>query len=899
MFRAAIRVLDFSNARFRYNLFIKSSPSELPVSNPNEIIERYNPSEIEPKWQAKWNEARLYETSTRPSEGKPKFYYLDMFPYPSGDLHVGHVRNYAIGDAVARFHVMNGRDVLHPMGWDAFGLPAENAAIKNKIHPADWTERCIERMHEQFGKLGISFDWNREVTTCRPDYYRWTQWLFLQFYKRGLAERRQANVNWCPGCQTVLANEQVKDGKCERSGDVVEQKALTQWFFKISQYAQRLLDDLDTLEDWPQRVKTMQRNWIGRSEGVTFTFQIKGSMASGQGSETDRTPTTDNRPLTLEVFTTRVDTVFGVTYMVLAPDHELVDEITTIEYSKGVEEFRVHVARQKEERAGDRSDDLPKEGVFTGAFCINPMNGEEIPIWLANYVVSDYGSGAVMAVPAHDERDFEFAKKYDLPIRLVIAPRDNDEAERIDEDGDRVLEAAYIGEGFLIESGDFSGLPDEEAKTKIAEYMEEHDIGKRTVNFRLRDWCLSRQRYWGCPIPIIYCEDGTIETVPEDQLPVLLPRDVQFTGEGNPLLSSPTFNRVLDSKGRPARRETDTMDTFVDSSWYFLRYCSPGATDVPFRAEEIARWMPVDQYVGGVEHATMHLIYARFFTKVLFDMGLCPVNEPFPRLFTQGMVTMFSPTHNRVEKMSKSKGNVVSLDEAVRKFGADATRMATLYLGPPELDAEWDTNSDKVFAGPSRFLERVFRLTQARSFDANWKTNIEYSMLQADNRNLARKTHQTIARVSHGIEKFSMNTAIAAMMEMVNALSSWIDATKTDAQEKQTAAVYSEAVENLVLLLSPFAPHLSDELLSRLGFAQSSFEMSWPVFNEEVAREDEITIPVQVNGKLRARVTVAPDSDEATLREAALSTEEIKTLLEGREPKRMIVVAGRLINVVL
>jgi len=863
------------------------------VSNQPEQTERYNPSEIEPKWQAKWDEEKLYQTSTRSSADKPKFYYLDMFPYPSGDLHVGHVRNYAIGDAVARFHVMNGRDVLHPMGWDAFGLPAENAAIKNQVHPAEWTERCIERMHEQFGKLGISFDWNREVTTCRPDYYRWTQWLFLQLLKRGLVERRKANVNWCPNDQTVLANEQVKDGKCDRCGATVEQKALTQWFFKITDYAQRLLDDLDKLEDWPNRVKTMQRNWIGRSEGVTFSFAVKSQ------AKTDEPQTTNHEPLSLEVFTTRVDTVFGVTYMVLSPDHALVDEITTIEYSKAVEEFKIHVARQKEERMGDRSDDLPKEGVWTGAYCINPMTGEEVPIWLANYVVSDYGSGAVMAVPSHDERDFEFAKKYDLPIKFVVAPRDQETAETIDEEGDGIPEAAYVEYGILVNSGDFSGLSSDEAKTKIAEYMEANGIGKRTVNFRLRDWCLSRQRYWGCPIPIIYCEDGTIETVPEDQLPVTLPTDVQFTGEGNPLLTSPSFNRVLDSKGRPARRETDTMDTFVDSSWYFLRFCSPHASDVPFRKEDLARWMPVDQYVGGVEHATMHLIYARFFTKVLFDMGLCPVDEPFPRLFTQGMVTMFSPSHNKVEKMSKSKGNVVSLDDAVARFGADATRMATLYLGPPELDAEWDKESDKVFAGPYRFLERVWRYTQARPFNADWNRVLDGAALTGENRKLARKTHQTIARVGHGIEKFSMNTAIAAMMEQINVLSGWLDATKDNAEDAQTQAVYSEAVQTLITLLSPFAPHLSDELFARLGFADSAYEMTWPIANENVAREDEITVPVQVNGKLRARITASPDSDESTLQAAALATEEVRSQLEGREPKRVIVVPGRLINVVV
>jgi leucyl-tRNA synthetase len=856
----------------------------------NETSERYAPANIEGKWQTRWSERDLFRTPH--DSDKPKFYYLDMFPYPSGDLHVGHVRNYAIGDAVARYHVMNGKAVLHPMGWDAFGLPAELAAVKNQVHPAQWTERCIERMHEQFGKLGISFDWSREVTTCLPEYYKWTQWLFLQFFKRGLAERREALVNWNPVTQTVLANEQVKDGRDERTGDLVEQKLLTQWFFKTTEYAQRLLDDLDTLPDWPQRVVTMQRNWIGRSEGVTFTFQVKWPVTGGQESETNQTPNTNHQPQIIEVFTTRVDTVFGVTYMVLAPDHSLVEKIVAPEYSQAAQDFKNRVARQKDEQR-DRGDDIPKEGMFTGAYCINPMTGEDVPIWLANYVVSDYGSGAVMAVPAHDERDFDFAREYDLPIKFVIAPSD---AGNI---GDLTTERAFTDSGVLIESGDFTGLSSDDAKTKIAEHMEQNGIGQRMVNYRLRDWCLSRQRYWGCPIPVIYCEDGSVEAVPEDQLPVLLPTDVKFTGEGNPLLTSESFLNTVDSKGRPARRETDTMDTFVDSSWYFLRFCSPDASDVPFRREDVERWMPVDQYVGGVEHATMHLIYARFFTKVLFDMGLCPVNEPFPRLFTQGMVTMFSETENKVLKMSKSKGNVVSLDEAVSKFGADATRMATLYLGPAELDAEWDKDSDKVFAGPYRFLERVWRMTQARTFNRDWRQTIEYSTLDGENKKLARKTHQTIQKVGSDIERFNLNTAISALMEMANSLSSWLDATKNNADDAQTQAVYSEAVETMLLLLSPFAPHLSDEMLERLGRDKSAYEMAWPVANEDVAREDEITVPVQINGKLRARIVVPAGSDEAVLREAALSHADVSTHIEGREPKRVIIVPGRLINIVV
>ncbi|MDF2440272.1 MAG: leucyl-tRNA synthetase, partial [Abditibacteriota bacterium] len=578
---------------------------------------RYNPAQIEPKWQQRWTEAGLFRTPAQ--SDRPKFYYLDMFPYPSGDLHVGHVRNYAIGDVVARYRTMNGFQVLHPMGFDAFGLPAENAAIKTGARPDEWTFARMDAMRQQFDRLGISFDWSREVRTCTPDYYRWTQWLFLQFFKRGLAERRKSLVNWCPNDQTVLANEQVKDGKCDRCGTLVEQKALTQWFFKITDYAQRLLDDLDTLTDWPERVVKMQREWIGRSEGTTFTFPLK----DGEGN--------------IEVFTTRVDTVFGVTYMTLAPDHPLVDELVRGTDKEGeVAEFRNRVARQKDaQRDAGGYGDIPKEGLSTGAFCTNPMTGEDVPIWLGNYVLSDYGSGAVMAVPAHDQRDWEFARAHDLPIKVVVAPTNADQSTL----GAVVDAAAFEDYGVLINSGEFDGLSSADAKKAITAKMKEMGIGRATINYRLRDWCLSRQRYWGCPIPVVYREDGSAEAVPEDQLPVLLPTDVQFTGQGNPLLTSESWLQTTDSQGQPARRETDTMDTFVDSSWYFLRFCSPDATDAPFRREEVERWMPIDQYVGGVEHATMHLIYARFFTKVLFDMGFSPVSEPFPRLFTQGMVT--------------------------------------------------------------------------------------------------------------------------------------------------------------------------------------------------------------------------------------------------------------------
>jgi len=841
-------------------------------------IERYTPATIEPKWQDKWRTSGLFRTGD--DETKEKFYYLDMFPYPSGDLHVGHVRNYAIGDAVARYHVMRGKAVLHPMGWDAFGLPAENAAIKNQVHPDEWTQRCIERMHEQFGKLGISFDWDRELATCKPDYYKWTQWLFIQFYKRGLAERREATVNWCPGCATVLANEQVKDGRCERSGDLVQQKALTQWFFKITEYAQRLLDDLDTLTEWPERVLTMQRNWIGRSEGVSFKFPLK-----------------DDPSRAIEVFTTRVDTVFGVTYMVLAPDHPFVaDLVAGTEFEGPAQEFKNHVAMQKDNQRDRRTDDIPKEGISIGAFCTNPMTGEDVPIWLGNYVVSEYGSGAVMAVPAHDDRDFEFAKQYNLPITNVI--RKADVATLYAPPPIWGWAHAYTEtENSVLEnSGEFNGLSPDDAKVKISEYMEANGIGQRTVNYRLRDWCLSRQRYWGCPIPVIYCEDGSVELVPEDQLPVQLPTDVQFTGQGNPLLTSESFVNTVDSKGRPAKRETDTMDTFVDSSWYFLRFCSPTDSTVPFRVEDVNRWMPVDQYVGGIEHATGHLIFARFFNKVLFDMGMAPTPEPFPKWNPQGMVTMFSPTEGKLLKMSKSKGNVVALDDAVARFGADATRMATLYLGPMELDAEWDQDSDKVFAGPYRFLERVYRVAQLHAFEReNWRAQLEGATLSPADTKLRRKTHQTILKVQGDVERLSLNTAIAALMEHVNALQEWLNAHKDGGNR----AVYSEAVESLLLCLAPFAPHLTDELLDRLGYAESAYATSWPQGNEEIARDDEIEIPVQVNGKLRTKLVVAADIEEEALRVLALSHVDVETSLGGKEPKRVIVVPKRLINIVV
>lgn len=833
---------------------------------------RYTPSEIEPKWQARWRSQNLFDTTFDPN--KPKFYYLDMFPYPSGALHVGHVRNYAIGDAVARYRVMNGFNVLHPMGWDAFGLPAENAAIKNGVHPAQWTDTCIEQMHEQFDKLGIAFDWSREVATCKPDYYKWTQWLWIKMYEKGLIERKAALVNWCPNDQTVLANEQVKDGKCDRCGSLVEQKELTQWFANTPAYAQRLLDDLETLTDWPERVIKAQRDWIGRSEGVTVRFPLRDHEGE------------------IEVFTTRVDTIFGVTYMVMAPDAPLVEALVAgTEWEGPAHEFRDHVARQKDAQR-DRSTDFPKEGMFIGAYCLNPMDGEAIPIWLANYVVSDYGSGAVMAVPAHDERDFEFAKQYDLGIKLVIGPRDMKlmyEPPPIEGWAEAYTEKY---DGILFNSKQFNGLELVEARQQIAEYMEAEGIGENTVNYRLRPWCMSRQRYWGCPIPIVYREDGAIETVPLDQLPVALPTDVQFTGHGNPLETSASFQNALDSAGHPARRETDTLDTFVDSSWYFLRFCSPHDENAPFASQDLARWMAVDQYVGGIEHATGHLIYARFFTKVLFDLGLVQHNEPFPRWYAQGMVTMAETDSGRVTKMSKSKGNVVALDDAVSQYGADATRMMTLFMGPPDQDVEWKKGeSDSVFAGTYRFLERVWRACLAQEFDPNWREKLGGE--SGGDKKLRRKTHQTIEKVSVDIERFNMNTAIAALMEDVNALQEWLN------NKGDNAAVYSEAVENLLLLLSPFAPHLADELGAQLGFGQSFYQATWPRADADVAKEDEVVIPVQVNGKLKARLTVEVGLASAELEALALGHDDVAAAMEGKSAKKVVVVPGRLVNVVV
>jgi leucyl-tRNA synthetase len=830
---------------------------------------------------------------------------------------MGHIRNYAIGDVVSRYHIMRGENVLHPMGWDAFGLPAENAAIKNQAHPRDWTLRCIADMKQQFHQMGIAFDWNHEISTCEPDYYRWTQWLFLQFFEKGLAEKKRSFVNWCPRCATVLANEQVKQGLCERCDTPVAKKELSQWFFKTTAYARALLDDIETLAHWPERVKAMQRNWIGRSEGVQFELRIQ------------------NFEFKIEVFTTRIDTVFGVTYMVLAPEHPLVEELT-----KGTEreaEVKAFVQECLAQSEIDRAAaDVEKKGIFTGAFAVNPMTQQPVQIWVANYVLMEYGTGAIMAVPAHDQRDFEFAKKYDLPIRVVIQPEG--QTLNVDE-----MTTAYVEDGVQVNSGQFDGLPNPEAMTAIAEYMEQQGIGQRVVNYRLRDWCLSRQRYWGAPIPMVYCEKCGIVPVPEKDLPVLLPTDVEFKVGVNPVATSQSFvNTTCPECGGAARRETDTMDTFVDSSWYFLRFASPHADTEAFNREEVEFWLPVDQYVGGIEHATMHLIYARFFTKVLHDLGLIGFREPFPRLFTQGMVNMkffrceacghddmevrvtqtdslrnlqcvrcgSSQIVRYSEKMSKSIGNQVTADFVCENYGADTGRLYALSVGPPDQQFDWpveEVEEDGALSikpimqdieGISRFLGRVWRLIAPRAerFVRGWRGQITSVVLTSEQMRIRRRAHQTIQQVTNDIERFSFNTAIAAMIKLVNELTPFADKGLTATGD---GVVFSEAVENLVLILSPFAPHIADELWERLGFEGSTYNVAFPQADADVVREEEIVIPVQINGKVRARLTVPADISDAQLRDLALQCEAVQNYLNGKAVKDVRVVPKRLVNVVV
>ncbi|KKM11192.1 leucine--tRNA ligase [Clostridiales bacterium PH28_bin88] len=826
--------------------------------------ERYDFKEIEPRWQEYWADKGLYRVTE--DTGKPKYYALEMFPYPSGNLHMGHVRNYSIGDVVARFKSMQGYNVLHPMGWDAFGLPAENAAIKHgNVHPADWTWDNIDNMRRQLKAMGISYDWDREVSTCHPDYYKWTQWLFLLFYKHGLAYKRKAAVNWCPSCATVLANEQVVEGACERCDTPVEKKDLEQWFFKITAYADRLLADLEKLPGWPEKVKIMQQNWIGRSEGAQFSFRVENT-----GEE-------------IPVFTTRHDTVFGVTYMVLAPEHPLVEQlIAGTPYEERVREFVRRVRQMKEmERT---STETEKEGIFTGAYAINPMNGERVPIWTANYVLMEYGTGAVMGVPAHDQRDLDFARKYGLPVRVVVQP----EGETLDQE---TMTVAYDEEGLLVNSGGFDGLPNEEAKGRIADYMEANGIGGSKVTFRLRDWLISRQRYWGAPIPIIYCDKCGVVPVPEEDLPVLLPRDVEFKPTGDsPLTTNREFLHVTcPSCGGPATRETDTMDTFVDSSWYFLRYCCPREENGALNKHQVDYWMNVDQYIGGVEHAILHLMYSRFFVKVLYDLGLVSVEEPFQNLLTQGMVLKDGG------KMSKSKGNTVSPEEIIAKYGADTARLFILFAAPPERDLEW---SDQGVEGCYRFLNRVWRLVYSFAGRVQGVTPFTGTgELPVADRELRRVTHATVKKVTGDItQRFNFNTAISAVMELVNALYHYRDNIPADTQN---LPLVKESLRLMTLLLAPFAPHVMEEIWRGLGYSESVHLEPWPAHDPAALVQDEVTVVVQVNGKVRERVHVPAGLPVAELEQRVLFLDRIQSYIDGKQVAKVISVPDKLVNIVV
>lgn len=809
--------------------------------------------EIEPKWQKYWDEIGLFRAGLE--DYKNKYYCLMMFPYPSASLHVGHGRNYIIGDAVARYKIMKGFNVLTPMGWDAFGLPAENAAIKGNVHPRISTERNIATMKKQLRQWGVGYDWDKEVNSSQPEYYKWTQWLFLQLYKKGLAYKKKAAVNWCPSCNTVLANEQVIDGACERCDTKVTQKELEQWFFKITDYAERLLKGLERLEDWPERVKIMQRNWIGKSEGVRINFPLASS---------DKI---------LACFTTRVDTIFGATYMVLAPEHPWIEELAAGAANK--KEVMAFAERIRNESVIKRSQaDVEKEGIFTGRYVTNPMTDEKIPLWIANYVVMGYGTGAVMAVPTHDQRDFEFAKKYALPMKVVI---DNPKA-RIDA---HAMKEAYVDDGVMINSGQFNGISNREAMARIADYMEKKRIGKRAVHYKLRDWLISRQRYWGAPIPMVYCDRCGIQPVPEKNLPVLLPYEVEFKPHGeSPLKAVKNFVETKCPKcGGGARREIDTMDTFVDSTWYYLRYLSPKEKSKAFDKNTADKWLPVDQYIGGVEHAILHLLYSRFITKVFYDLGLISFDEPFKRLFTQGMIVKDGA------KMSKSKGNVVSPDDLIKRYGADTVRLYTLFIGPPEKDAEWN---DRGVEGAYRFLNRLYRL--ASDISERGKEGGEGD----SDKELARMTHAIIKKVTDDMERdFHFNTAISSAMELVNKIYLVIG------EKEAVSKSVKEAVKAVIILLSPFVPHISEELWRMMGEKESVFRAKWPVFDKDMIQAEEVVIAVQVNGKVRGHFTVALNAAENELKDLILNDEGIKKWTAGKLPKKFIVVPNKIVNIVI
>jgi leucyl-tRNA synthetase len=844
------------------------------MSDENE--QRYDPAAIEAKWQQRWAaDAKLYAAEP-PTSGKPKYYVLEMLPYPSGQLHMGHVRNYSIGDALARYLWMNGYNVLHPMGWDSFGLPAENAAISNNTPPREWTLRNIASMKAQMNRLGFGYDWSCEVTTCFPEYYGWNQWFFLKLYERGLAYRKKSKVNWCPKCATVLANEQVVAGCCWRHEDTpVEPRELEQWFLRTTKYAEELLSGLDKLTGWPEKVRTMQRNWIGRSEGALVDFRLEG-------------PAGPAGPV-ITVFTTRVDTIYGATSIQLAPEHPLVADFAARDSVLRAKVDQLIAEQRKAKEIGDIGE-IEKHGVKTDRFAVNPYNGEKIPVWVANYILMDYGTGAIMSVPAHDERDYEFARKYGLEIRVVIVPREADPEATVAEPA--LPFSSH--QGTLVNSGPFDGMGCDEAIAEMAAYAEKNGFGKATVTYRLKDWGISRQRYWGTPIPMLYCEKDGIVPVPEKDLPVVLPDNVEITlTGGSPLLRVPEFlNTTCPKCGGPAKRETDTMDTFVDSSWYFYRYTDSRNNKAPFDSSVIDKWFPIDQYIGGVEHAILHLIYSRFWTKFMRDLGLVKHDEPVERLFTQGMVIKDGA------KMSKSLGNVVSPDVMVARYGADAARLYSLFAAPPDRDLDWQ---DTGIEGIRRFLGRVYAfMTQAPVVAGGYKAGYSVDHLTPAAQGVLRKLHQTIRRISEDFRgRWHFNTSVAALMELLNELSGAPEIFGSSEARSAPAGFRAEVQRTFVRLLAPFAPYLAHELWEILGEKGSLLRAPWPKYDPELAKEAEIEIPVQVNGKLRGVLMVPAGASEELILEQAGSHQKVRAALAGRQLVKRIFVPGKLVNFVV